>query len=360
MKPTGILDIFNSIAVFQLIFFSVYLFVKGNRIPSTIFLKIYMLFQLLAYTNYIYWSKDIVLVRPVLIITMPSMCIWSPSLYFYIHSRLYKNFIPSWKLLIHATPAAILMIYILLIFTGDGNIAGQLVELRQRSYYIIKIQILAYNLYSLYIIYRYRTDIRSVTSADEKQKLNWLFFITYGYALTSLGGMVMYTIPGFKDFEWGYVIFWIFLNFFFFKAILHPDLFLGIEEKHLVSVRLSESKGSDYFTSIEQMINSKQLYLDPELSLHNVALAVKLSDRVVSQAIRQKSKVNFSDYINKKRIEYAKEVLRNTSKSEKNVLEILYEAGFNSKSVFNNQFKKHTGQSPTSFREINQEKNSGL
>jgi AraC-like DNA-binding protein len=150
--------------------------------------------------------------------------------------------------------------------------------------------------------------------------------------------------------NWEYLIFLIFINIFFFKAIIQPDQFLGINEKKLLPLNLDKDKSTNYFQRMEEIINSNQLFLDPELSLHNVAQAVKLSDRVVSQTIKQNVALNFADYINIKRINYAKDILRTTTKSEKNVLEILYEAGFNSKSVFNTQFKKHTGKSPTDYR----------
>ena len=83
-----------------------------------------------------------------------------------------------------------------------------------------------------------------------------------------------------------------------------------------------------------------------------MAQAVYLSDRIVSQIIKLNVVLNFTDYINIKRDNYAKEVLHITTKSQKNVLEILYEAGFNSKSVFNSRFKKHAGLSPTLLREM--------
>jgi AraC-like DNA-binding protein len=128
---------------------------------------------------------------------------------------------------------------------------------------------------------------------------------------------------------------------------------LGIKEGKLLPVKLSREKGLSYFQIINETINANQLYLDPDLSLHNVAQAVNLSDRVVSQSIKQNVRINFSDYINLMRIEYAKDLLRKTTSAEKNILEVLYESGFNSKSVFNSQFKKHTGQSPTEFRRQN-------
>jgi AraC-like DNA-binding protein len=353
MKLAGILDIINSIAVFQLIFFSAYLFLRGKKIPSTLFLKIHLLFQLAGYISYLYWTREYDFIRPFLLLSIPSWFLWAPTFYLYICSRLYKNFVAEWKLMIHALPAITVMLLMSPLLSDGENVHDRIAWFGQITFYFSKSQILLYNLYTLYIIYRYEHDIKFITSADEKKKLNWLLFITYGLALNSLTDLILYCIPGFTNIGLGYIIFWIFLNLFFFKAILHPDQFLGIDEKKLLPVKLPEDKSKSHFSIIEEMINNKQLFLDPDLNLHNVAQAVRLSDRVVSQVIKQNTSLNFSDYINKKRIEYSKQVLSTTSRAEKNILEVLYEAGFNSKSVFNIQFKKHTGQSPTLFRENN-------
>ena len=58
---------------------------------------------------------------------------------------------------------------------------------------------------------------------------------------------------------------------------------------------------------------------------------------------------NFYDLINTHRVEEAKKRLID-SNNTKTILEILYEVGFNSKSVFNSAFKKNTGFTPTEFR----------
>jgi len=255
--------------------------------------------------------------------------------------------------MLHFTPAFIMIIGIIYVFLEDENFHEQISKLRNVSYHFSLIQQLIYYIYTLYIIYKYQHDIKLLSSASEKQKLSWLFLITYGLAFTSLAISFLFFILNILDQGWGFLVFWVFLNILFFKAIIQPDQYLGIDEKKLLPLKLSMDKSTFYFSQIEEIINSNQLFLDPDLSVHNVGQAVKLSDRIVSQVIRLNTSLNFADYINIKRITYAKEVLRTTTKSEKNVLEILYEAGFNSKSVFNTQFKKHTGQSPTDYRNIN-------
>lgn len=354
---SGFLEIINSIAVFQLVFFTSFLFIKGNKIPSTFFLKFNLVFQLIGYNNCLYFIHNADFVKPFLPLSMPCMFLWAPTFYFYVRSRLYRSFVPSWRLMLHGIPAFILMIISLFILLAGGNFHEQIDGLRNISFHFAIIQQLVYYVYTLYIIYKYQNDIKFLTSTNEKQKLNWLFLITYGIALTSFTILVMFYILNILDQGCGFFVFWIFLNILFFKAIIHPDQFLGIDEKKLLPIKPDHEKNIGYFKRIEDMIDINQLFLDPDLSLHNVAQEVKLSERIVSQTIKQNVALNFTDYINLKRIDYAKEALRTTTKSEKNILEILYEAGFNSKSVFNTQFRKHTGQSPTLYRDSYRDQN---
>jgi AraC-like DNA-binding protein len=257
------------------------------------------------------------------------------------------------KLIIHAIPAVIIMMYILILIIQREFFLEKISELGKALYFFYKFQLLAYSFYTVLILNKYQHQIINLTSTSEKRKLNWLFFITYGIAINAMISFILNLFTQFTTMYLGYIFFLIFINIFFFKAIIQPDQFLGIDETKMLPLKLERDKSVYYFRNIEEMINTKQLYLDPDLNLHNVAQAVKLPDRIVSQAIKQNTELSFIDYINKKRINYAKDALRSTTKSEKNILEILFEAGFNSKSVFNMQFKKHTGQSPTDFRQSN-------
>jgi AraC-like DNA-binding protein len=346
----GILDIVNSIAVFQLLFFAIYLFIKGNRIPSTFYLKIHLISQLISFITYFYFRYPYEFLVPFLTVGFPVIFLWAPTLYLYIRSRLFVGFIPAKKQLIHGLPALILLVAVIIVMQANGDHLENMGRLGRSTFPFLKLQLLVYPVYCLFLIYRYLRDIQYVTSANEKKKLNWLLFFTYGITFTSLGDIVLNIFPETRFAGVAYLLFWVFINIFFFKAIIDPDQFLGIEEKKLLPLQLSMEKGLEYFSIIENTIASNQLYLDPDLSLSNVAQAVGLSDRLVSQSIKQNVHLNFSDYINLKRIAYAKDLLQRTTSSEKNILEILYDSGFNSKSVFNSQFKKHTGQSPTEYR----------
>jgi len=351
MDINWLLDILNPIAIFQLLFFIGFLYYKGTRIPSTVFLKIHLIVQVIPYLNYLY-DLHFASLWPLLFFSVPCWFLWAPTFYFYICSRVFRDFVLSPRLIIHGIPAVVAMFYMgWLLFmnqTDHQSIKNQMNNL----YYLVHIQLIAYNCVSIYLIQGYKKRIGSYTTANEQRKINWLQLITYGITFTSLTDIFLHMLPGFSGHGWGYVLFWIFINLFFFKAILSPDQFLGLDFKTPVPVKLALNKLKEHFHLIEQTIRSNNLHLDPDLSLEEVARSVGLPERVVSQVIRQNTVQNFSDYINSKRICYAKEVLRDRKQNDKTILEILYESGFNSKSVFNTQFKKQTGYAPKEYRKM--------
>jgi AraC-like DNA-binding protein len=97
-------------------------------------------------------------------------------------------------------------------------------------------------------------------------------------------------------------------------------------------------------------MQSEKPYLEPELSLDELALQLSIKPRVLSQAINDILQQNFFDFINRYRIEEARRLLTNPADKKITVLEVLYKVGFNSKSSFNTLFKKYTGLTPTEFR----------
>ena len=130
------------------------------------------------------------------------------------------------------------MIYILYLLVKTDFFHEQQTNFGHLLYYCYKVQLLVYNVYTLFIIYKYQYDIKFQTSASEKQKLNWLFIITYGITLSSVTGFILNSLSQYKSMNWEYFIFLIFLNIFFFKAIIQPDQFLGIDEKKLLPLKL--------------------------------------------------------------------------------------------------------------------------
>ena len=85
-----------------------------------------------------------------------------------------------------------------------------------------------------------------------------------------------------------------------------------------------------------------------DISLGDVAKAVNTSTFYFCKLFKKATKLNFTHYLSRVRIEKAKNLLLNPNLR---VSEIAYEIGFQSLTHFNRVFKKIIGQSPTQYRD---------
>jgi YesN/AraC family two-component response regulator len=89
-------------------------------------------------------------------------------------------------------------------------------------------------------------------------------------------------------------------------------------------------------------------YRDEDLSQTSVADAFQITNYTLSRMFKNYVGVGFTEYVNSKRLEYAKELLLTTSYS---VREISVMVGFANDNYFSRIFKATVGMSPTAFRE---------
>jgi AraC-like DNA-binding protein len=99
-----------------------------------------------------------------------------------------------------------------------------------------------------------------------------------------------------------------------------------------------------------EVLEKKQLYLNPELRLSDLAEALDIRPYRVSEILNRGLQTTFYDLINGYRVSKARELLLAPDSAQFNLLGIAMESGFKSKSVFNDVFKKSTGMTPSQFR----------
>ncbi len=105
----------------------------------------------------------------------------------------------------------------------------------------------------------------------------------------------------------------------------------------------------DYEAALAVFMQKSRIYLDPDLSLEVLATRMKLSRHHLTQLLNEKFEKNFYSFINEYRIGEAIDRLNDPS-LQVNILSLAFDCGFNSKSSFNNYFKKITGYTPTAYR----------
>jgi AraC-like DNA-binding protein len=114
---------------------------------------------------------------------------------------------------------------------------------------------------------------------------------------------------------------------------------------------LPPDKASECRDALLRLMETERPYIDPDLTLAALANKLSVSTHNLSEVINTRFNQNFFDFVNAYRVEQAKRDLIDPQKREWKILAIAFETGFNSKTSFNTLFKKHTGLSPSEFRE---------
>ncbi|MGL4370509.1 MAG: helix-turn-helix domain-containing protein, partial [Spirochaetota bacterium] len=96
------------------------------------------------------------------------------------------------------------------------------------------------------------------------------------------------------------------------------------------------------------LMENDKLYRDENLTLKSLADCVSISPHQLSQLLNDKLNTNFSSFVNRYRITEAETIL--VEKSERPVLAIAFDVGFNNKTSFYDAFSKFSGISPHKYR----------
>lgn len=117
-------------------------------------------------------------------------------------------------------------------------------------------------------------------------------------------------------------------------------------------IDVSDRKKSEHLIQFENLLIDKKYFLDPELTLDKISDELNLSKSHLSRLINTELKTSFPDYINHLRIKEAQYYLKHPDFSNYTLVAIGLEAGFASKTTFNNTFKKVTGMTPSEYKNL--------
>lgn len=230
----------------------------------------------------------------------------------------------------------------------------------------------AYVVWSLFKLRKHSKNISEQFSYTEQINLNWLKYVVAGLGFVWI--TVLITKIGifspFLTFDWENRLIYLsvtiavfFLGFFGLKQqtiyINEPGrvgnrVALTKQNGEIPAERykksgLSEQNAKEYLHRLLQFLDEEKPYLNGKLSLKDVAAQLSISINHLSQVINGQLGVSFFNLINKYRVDEVKSRITNPEYRQLTLLAIAYDCGFNSKSSFNNIFKKATGLTPSQF-----------
>jgi len=318
-----------------------------------------------------------------LFISSTASFLQAPVLYLYILSIIYSDFKLKRKDLLHLLPfLVVLILFIPSYYSQDFNAKQQYrrepmtisrIEITL-SYIILHMQALFYIILSFQVVNKYKQLLLENYSNANKFNYRWMLRLISIYAIIAiLGGIRSLFMFMDIDFLSRYALLLFvqliilgFICWMVLKALHSPDLFRGISSDMLLVKNYIERDLTDLenveaveensmqirkLTEIDQFMFDKKPFLDASLTLFDLANQLGITKQEFSLLINKNLNQRFFDFINGYRIRLAMDILKDPSKKDLTVLEVLYEVGFNSKSSFNTAFKKLTNYTPTQYRQ---------
>ena len=126
------------------------------------------------------------------------------------------------------------------------------------------------------------------------------------------------------------------------RPVMRPDV-----------VRKEEHVPSTLMEKIDFAMLNDNLFLKPDLSLISLCEQVGTNRTYASKAIKDAKGCNFSDYVNRFRLDYAVELMKNTPKENIVVQNIAMQCGCGSIQTFYRYFKLFYNETPTQWIERN-------
>jgi AraC-like DNA-binding protein len=139
------------------------------------------------------------------------------------------------------------------------------------------------------------------------------------------------------------------ISFLIFFSLRISKLFNGLDSSNAIE----QDKQTVDPAQVEALTNymtKNKPYLNQLLTLDSLASQTSMPARQLSHVINRHFDKNFFEFINSYRIEESKELLTKMENQKVTMLEIMAQAGFNSKATFNTFFKKAVGMTPTQYR----------
>ena len=101
--------------------------------------------------------------------------------------------------------------------------------------------------------------------------------------------------------------------------------------------------------SLNQLMQQEQIYLNPEISISEVAKLIGTNRSYLSDYLNHNCNSSFIDYINNLRLEHAEKLMKDDHTTSIDSISI--SSGFNSLSTFRRAFIKKHGITPSAYRQ---------
>lgn len=265
----------------------------------------------------------------------------------------FKNQVP------HIVLIFVYLIYCLIIIDYIPTLQTQ--EGIKVYFRVSTVKVTIYLIYLILIFSSMKTEFgsfRAFFSIRRNPNSLWLSLLTGSFIFLWLMEVLIFFVIVFRivDVMFGFIVVgaiiapFIFINAVMIMALKKPLVFYIYQAGN--SLIIKDEDQIKYVAAFEVLMENEMLYKEAGLSLQKVSGLLKINPKYLSYILNKHFGGGFPEIVNRYRIENCMKMLDN--ESGMNIQQIMYEAGFNSKSAFLKNFKKITGCTPSEYKLRNQ------
>jgi AraC-like DNA-binding protein len=113
---------------------------------------------------------------------------------------------------------------------------------------------------------------------------------------------------------------------------------------------IERDKADEITKKVTYLFDVEKVFRKEDVSVQSISEKLSIPSYQLSWVINKKMNATFSELVNSYRIEEVKKRLASSLDMDKTILEIAFDAGFNTKTSFNRVFKKLTKMTPSQYR----------
>ena len=350
-------SIFGLITIIQGLFLFLLMFFRADRREKrNFFLALFVLTFTYANTNFVRDYSGLKFYAPHLIFTeIPVSFLIGPFLYFHARrltgrqNRIGLQMIPHFLL-----PLIAVLVYFPFYFQSGDDKLYYITTLPHIIDYRLDVIVIAHHIQMFfYFIISRRIIGESTCRKDTERQQNLtpdlqrlvefttLLLVVYAVRSAMLATVI---IQKFMPYNFIVILFTSASIIFYmsYRLFMEPVITRYRGSGTTTRLYFSDEDAAIFINALERFMAEKRPFLDPDVTIDELAAAVGLKRHQFSELLNRYVKKSFNDYINSYRVREAERLLAESGR-EANILSIAMHSGFNTKQTFNSAFKKFTG-----------------
>ncbi|AQT60503.1 hypothetical protein CBP51_19245 [Cellvibrio mixtus] len=292
-----------------------------------------------------------------------------PLLFWFTRASIFRDFALTRRDALHLLPAVCYPIYIYQIFhqltpeqkllyihdwahvTSDPYFEGLI--------WAQRVALFTYSALCVYQLHQYLHHLRAHHCVLNRVDLQWLKLLLIGFFFLNSWTMMtlvdtrfihLFDAEFLGEFESHFYL--IYMSALVVYLLKNSNGFSDIQIEHTIAPEPpAEVPQQQLVEKLTDFMEQNKPYLEPHITVERLAIKLNVSPKLLSCTINNQLHMNFFELIGTYRVAEAKKRLADSTLGQQPISEIMKSCGFNSKSVFNQAFKKTVGVTPSYYRQ---------